>query len=68
MTSLSFTWSKWQPLMNSDARGCVMDLKVQLGPMMLQNPILVASGTFGYAREMAGVVDFSKLAASFPKR
>lgn len=53
--------------MNSDARGCVMDLKVQLGPMMLQNPILVASGTFGYAREMAGVVDFSKLGGIIPK-
>ncbi len=28
---------------------------------MLPNPILVASGTFGYAREMAGLVDLKRL-------
>src|SRR5437016_3995391 len=35
------------------------DLSVSLGRLHLQNPILVASGTFGYAREMAGVADFA---------
>ncbi len=44
-----------------------MDLSVRLGPLQLQNPILVASGTFGYAREMAGVVDFGKLGGIIPK-
>ena len=34
-----------------------IDLQVQLGPLRLRNPIMVASGTFGYAREMAGLVD-----------
>ena len=28
-----------------------MDLSVRLGRLALKNPILVASGTFGYARE-----------------
>jgi dihydroorotate dehydrogenase (NAD+) catalytic subunit len=44
-----------------------MDLSVILGRLRLSNPILVASGTFGYAREMAGVVDFSKLGGIIPK-
>jgi dihydroorotate dehydrogenase (NAD+) catalytic subunit len=44
-----------------------MDLAVKLGRLTLQNPILVASGTFGYAREMEGVVDFSKLGGIIPK-
>jgi dihydroorotate dehydrogenase (NAD+) catalytic subunit len=33
----------------------------------LANPIAVASGTFGYAREMAGFVDLSRLGAILPK-
>src|SRR5437588_1692535 len=40
---------------------------VTLGRLQLRNPILVASGTFGYAREMAGIVDFSKLGGIVPK-
>src|ERR1043165_2493584 len=44
-----------------------MDLSVTLGRLHLANPILVASGTFGYAREMAGVVDFAKLGGIIPK-
>jgi len=43
------------------------DLSVSLGRLHLKNPILVASGTFGYAREMAGVVDFAKLGGIIPK-
>jgi dihydroorotate dehydrogenase (NAD+) catalytic subunit len=43
------------------------DLAVTLGRLKLKNPILVASGTFGYAREMAGVVDFAKLGGIIPK-
>ena len=31
------------------------------------SPILVASGTFGYAKEMDGIVDFSRLGAVIPK-
>ena len=33
----------------------MVDLQVTLGRLRLQNPVLVASGTFGYVREMAGV-------------
>jgi dihydroorotate dehydrogenase (NAD+) catalytic subunit len=44
-----------------------MDLSVRLGPLTLRNPILVASGTFGYAREMAGAVDFTSLGGIIPK-
>src|SRR3954454_24711147 len=44
-----------------------MDLSVTLARLRLKNPILVASGTFGYAREMAGVVDLARLGAIIPK-
>jgi dihydroorotate dehydrogenase (NAD+) catalytic subunit len=43
------------------------DLSVTLGRLHLKNPVLVASGTFGYAKEMAGVVDFAKLGGVIPK-
>lgn len=43
------------------------DLSVKLGRLALDNPILVASGTFGYAREMESLVDFKKLGAIVPK-
>ena len=44
-----------------------MNLAITLGRLQLQNPILVASGTFGYARELAGAVDFSQLGGIVPK-
>jgi dihydroorotate dehydrogenase (NAD+) catalytic subunit len=44
-----------------------IDLAVTLGRLSLPNPILVASGTFGYAREMAGLVDLSRLGGIVPK-
>jgi dihydroorotate dehydrogenase (NAD+) catalytic subunit len=44
-----------------------MNLSVTLGRLTLPNPILVASGTFGYAREMEGVVDFARLGGIVPK-
>lgn len=43
------------------------DLAVRLGRLSLANPILVASGTFGYAREMAGIVDCRRLGGILPK-
>lgn len=43
------------------------NLEVTLGRLTLRNPVLVASGTFGYAREMAGIVDFAKLGGVVPK-
>jgi len=44
-----------------------VDLSVQLGRLHLANPVLVASGTFGYAREMAALVDLSRLGGILPK-
>lgn len=44
-----------------------MDLSTTLGRLTLPNPIMVASGTFGYAREMENVVDVSRLGAVLPK-
>lgn len=44
-----------------------IDLSVQLGRLALRNPILTASGTFGYAREMERLVDFSQLGGILPK-
>ena len=43
------------------------DLSVSLGRLHLPNPILVASGTFGYAREMEGVTDLARLGGIVPK-
>jgi dihydroorotate dehydrogenase (NAD+) catalytic subunit len=45
----------------------MVDLSVSVGPLRLRNPILVASGTFGYVREMAGTVDFNQLGGLIPK-
>lgn len=42
-------------------------LEVQLNRLKLANPILVASGTFGYAREMAAFVPLAKLGGIIPK-
>jgi dihydroorotate dehydrogenase (NAD+) catalytic subunit len=44
-----------------------VDLAVQLGRLRLPNPILVASGTFGYAREMEGLVELRRLGGILPK-
>ena len=40
---------------------------MQLGRLRLPNPILVASGTFGYAREMEALVDLKRLGGILPK-
>lgn len=44
-----------------------IDLRVSHGRLALRNPILTASGTFGYAREMEKLVDFSQLGGILPK-
>lgn len=43
------------------------DLSTRLGRLRLPNPVLVASGTFGYAREMEGVTELSRLGGIVPK-
>ncbi len=42
-------------------------LDVTLNRLRLKNPILVASGTFGYAREMVAYADFAQLGGIIPK-
>lgn len=44
-----------------------VDLTVQLGRLHLRNPIMVASGTFGYAREMQSLVKLDTLGGILPK-
>lgn len=38
-----------------------VDLSTQIGPLQLQNPVLTASGTFGYGQEMAAYLDLGQL-------
>ena len=39
----------------------MVDLSVQIGTLKLKNPVLVASGTFGYGKESADMVNLGKL-------
>jgi dihydroorotate dehydrogenase (NAD+) catalytic subunit len=44
-----------------------IDLRVRLGRLELKNPVLVASGTFGYVREMTSLVPVAALGGLIPK-
>ena len=43
------------------------DLRVELGPLSLKNPVMTASGTFGYGEEYASLVDLNCLGALIVK-
>ncbi len=43
------------------------DLSVRIGKFDLKNPVMVASGTFGYAEEFAPFIDLKKLGAIVTK-
>ena len=58
-------WGSWR-LVSSECE-FVAQLNVALNRLKLNNPILVASGTFGYAREMTPFIDFAKLGGIIPK-
>ncbi|MGH7742281.1 MAG: dihydroorotate dehydrogenase [Candidatus Eiseniibacteriota bacterium] len=47
--------------------GSAVDLGVRIGPLALANPVLVASGTFGYGDEYAHVLDVSALGGVITK-
>ncbi len=47
--------------------GIVVDLRVSLGRLELSNPVLVASGTFGYVREMSPFIRLERLGGVIPK-
>jgi HlyD family secretion protein len=44
-----------------------MDLSVQIGPLALKNPLIAASGCFGYGVEYAETIDLSTLGAIVTK-
>jgi dihydroorotate dehydrogenase (NAD+) catalytic subunit len=44
-----------------------MDLSLQIGSLRLKNPLIAASGCFGYGVEYADVVDLSALGAIVSK-
>lgn len=44
-----------------------IDLAVDLGRLRLPNPVMVASGTFGYGKEMAGFVPVERIGGVVPK-
>jgi len=44
-----------------------MDLSFSLRGLTLENPVGVASGTFGYAKEYQGLVDYSRIGAVYTK-
>lgn len=39
----------------------MVDLSVALGKMQLKNPVMTASGTFGYGTEYADFMDVSRI-------
>ena len=43
------------------------DLTVNIGGLQLQNPVITASGTFGYAREFDSLLDLNRLGAIIVK-
>ena len=43
------------------------DLSVQVGPLSFKNPVLTASGTFGYGREFAPLMDLNLLGVSWSR-
>lgn len=43
------------------------DLSVQLGPLSLRNPVMTASGTFGFGAEWEGIYDVGRLGAIMVK-
>lgn len=43
------------------------DLSVNIAGILLKNPVMTASGTFGYGSEYASLVDLNRLGAVIPK-
>jgi dihydroorotate dehydrogenase (NAD+) catalytic subunit len=49
-----------QPARTSE-RAMGVDLRVSVGTLSLKNPVIAASGTFGYGVELASIVDLNRL-------
>ena len=43
------------------------DLSVDIGGLSMQNPVMTASGTFGYGREFKDLLDLDRLGAVIVK-
>jgi len=43
------------------------DLAVRIGKIILKNPVVVSSGTFGFGEEFEGFIDLNRLGALIPK-
>jgi hypothetical protein len=41
----------------------IMNLEVNIGKLRLKNPVMTASGTFGYGEEYSEFIDLNKLGA-----
>ncbi len=50
-----------------EANRTLVDMSVNLGGLKMQNPVAVASGTFGYGREYQDYVDITKIGAVIVK-
>jgi dihydroorotate dehydrogenase (NAD+) catalytic subunit len=44
-----------------------MDLSVRMADLVMQNPVGVASGTFGYGEEYGALMDVQSLGALYTK-
>ena len=53
--------------MASDLMGKKPDLKVNIGRIELKNPVMTASGTFGYACEFKDLIDLNRIGAIIVK-
>jgi dihydroorotate dehydrogenase (NAD+) catalytic subunit len=53
--------------LGNTSNNSAVDLAVSLGRLRLPNPIMVASGTFGYGREMTGFLELARLGGIVPK-
>lgn len=45
----------------------MVDISVRIGRLKLDNPVMVASGTFGYGEELSQLIDLSRLGAIVTK-
>lgn len=53
--------------MSPRRRAAPIDLSVDLGPLQLKNPVVAASGTFGYGTEFSSYLDLSSLGGMVTK-
>lgn len=67
MTSVQARIDDRNQVLGAEGEKPEVDISVQLGRLRLKNPVLVASGTFGYAKEMETIVDLKRLGGVLPK-